>query len=143
MNMRLIGAPKMSDLNPDYVDARSVFTHVSFPGESLFSQNCKCASCEDLHCRTDTWTDWRHLLQTRLLSELPLQPGCKDDQRRVTFFSFGCFCICMYVYRSIPSDLFNGFASIHFRSLRVLPALHSPTLLPSHHPVHPFLLHFA
>lgn len=42
MNLRLIGAPKLSDIGPEMVDAKSVGLHVNFPGESSYMRNCKC-----------------------------------------------------------------------------------------------------
>lgn len=41
MNLRLIGAPKLSDIGPEMVDAKSVGLHVTMPGESSYMQNCK------------------------------------------------------------------------------------------------------
>jgi hypothetical protein len=41
MNLRLIGAPKLSDIGPEMVDARSVSMHVNMPGESSYMQNCE------------------------------------------------------------------------------------------------------
>lgn len=37
MNMRLIGANKIEDLNPGMVDTRSLFSHASVPGDNLSS----------------------------------------------------------------------------------------------------------
>lgn len=39
MNLRLIGAPKLSDIGPEMVDAKSVGLHVTMPGESAYMQN--------------------------------------------------------------------------------------------------------
>jgi len=41
MNLRLIGAPKLSDIGPEMVDAKSVTMHVNMPGESSYMQNCE------------------------------------------------------------------------------------------------------
>jgi hypothetical protein len=41
MNLRLIGAPKLSDIGPEMVDAKSIGLHVTMPGESAYMQNCK------------------------------------------------------------------------------------------------------
>lgn len=41
MNLRLIGAPKLSDIGPEMVDAKSVGLHVTMPGESSYMQNCE------------------------------------------------------------------------------------------------------
>jgi hypothetical protein len=41
MNLRLIGAPKLSDIGPEMVDAKSIGLHVNMPGESAYMQNCK------------------------------------------------------------------------------------------------------
>jgi hypothetical protein len=40
MNLRLIGAPKLSDIGPEMLDANSV----SLPGESSYMQNCEYPS---------------------------------------------------------------------------------------------------
>ncbi len=41
MNMRLIGAPKLSDVTEDMVDARAISQHAVAPGKSAYHSNCK------------------------------------------------------------------------------------------------------
>lgn len=41
MNMRLIGATKLSEITPAMVDARNISQHVTLPGDSMFSQHCE------------------------------------------------------------------------------------------------------
>lgn len=42
MNMRLIGATSIKDINPDMVDARNISSHIAaIPGDRLYDSNCK------------------------------------------------------------------------------------------------------
>lgn len=44
MNMRLIGAPKLSDITEDMVDARAISHHEMPPAKSAYHSNCRWAS---------------------------------------------------------------------------------------------------
>lgn len=41
MNMRLIGARTIDEVTEDMVDANSVTTHITIPGDSRYTQNCE------------------------------------------------------------------------------------------------------
>lgn len=41
MNLRLIGAPTLKDIDANMVDASNISKHSTLPGESIFSTNCK------------------------------------------------------------------------------------------------------
>jgi hypothetical protein len=44
MNMRLIGAPTLTDVTEDMVDARAVTNHDVPPGKSAYHSNCESTS---------------------------------------------------------------------------------------------------
>jgi hypothetical protein len=41
MNLRLIGAPTLKDIDANMVDASSISQHSTLPGESIFNANCR------------------------------------------------------------------------------------------------------
>jgi hypothetical protein len=46
MNLRLIGAPTLKDIDANMVDASSISQHSTLPGESIFNANCRSFGCE-------------------------------------------------------------------------------------------------
>lgn len=41
MNLRLIGAPTLKDIDASMVDASNISKHSTLPGESIFNTNCQ------------------------------------------------------------------------------------------------------
>lgn len=52
MNMRLIGAPTLKDIEPAMVDASNISKHSTLPGESIFNANCEFLSLFRTCCST-------------------------------------------------------------------------------------------